>query len=242
MEVNIGHCNIKEIQLTQKGYSMKKMILFLIFIFPVTNVQAQDRLSARLYLDVGMSFWESFSINENLEEKNLSTINSTIPEVGVGLKVKYRSFTGNVAGNLLNGWGKGSVNSYRLSGISAQLGIDYELVTHDSWGLKAGILFEYLPIALELYSENNRVDLNNLEPNSQSGFVKLYNIFSLIGPSITFGNLFSESGFPVDVNFSYQFNVNHGAWRSEYARVLNSKQENAGRFNIKILIPILHIK
>jgi hypothetical protein len=89
----------------------------------------------------------------------------------------------------------------------------------------------------DIYSKNNTIDLNDLDPNSNSGHVSFNNQMLYFGPSVSM-YLFKKSDFEVKVNAGYEFALTRGRYDSEFGSVLNNIGESGNNrfvFGITLL-------
>lgn len=218
---------------------MKSFCLILLLLSPFTHVSAQSHLDSKLYIDFGSSFMNHLSINKKLVKNDLEKITPIFPGIDIGIEIAVGNFMSNVSAGLMLGRGENAENVYKLNGFAADLFLGYKIFGNRNV-LNAGLEMNYIPISLELFSsKSNAINLNNFQPKTATGVVELYNRFLMIGPSLTYGNLLSDSDSPISVTLSYLININKERWQSEYTTIDNSIREHGSMFNIRILMPIL---
>ena len=75
-----------------------------------------------------------------------------------------------------------------------------------------------------MYSQNNQVDVNNLAASTTS-YIRLRNNMFFAGPSIGFA-IKNKGEQLVRLNVVYEFALITGKWKSDFANVSNSINEN----------------
>lgn len=219
-----------------KQFQMKKIIITTFLVGNIISANAQDKVEGAFYGAVTTSFWNHFSINQTLSNNDLKTINLIMPSAGLGMSLKYKDFRAAIGFNFMTGIGKTGQSSYKFHSIPLDFNLEYKVLKLNGINFYAGLTTDFIPTSLELYSDEGVIDIKDISPDTQSGLIMLYNSLFLLGPSMNIA-LFPESNFPASITVSYEFNINHGVWKSEYATLVNAPHENGNRFLIKLIFP-----
>jgi hypothetical protein len=111
------------------------------------------------------------------------------------------------------------------------------VVNKENFALTTGLSLAYLGSQYDIYSKNNTIDLNDLEPNNNSGHVNFTNQMLYFGPSVSM-YLFKKSSFQVKLNAGYELGLTRGRYQSEFGSILNNVNESGNNrfvFGITLL-------
>ncbi len=90
---------------------------------------------------------------------------------------------------------------------------------------------------LAVYSDATVIDMNNLNPQTNTGYILFRNTSWFAGPSaaLRFKDEKGKSSFVLSTGYDFCFT--NSKWKSDYARITNPVRENGNRFYINILLP-----
>ena len=176
-----------------------------------------------LYIGVGLSN-QKWNINKNLVGANWATINESLPEFTVGFGMNGKKFSGDIELSSAFSIHKEGTNKTRLASSTGRLSFGYNLVNKPKFLLASGLNIAFTGTQLDVFNQNATVDLNNLNPNANSGHVQLINGMLFVGPSIS-AYLFKNTKYKVRARASYEFAVTNGKWSSEFLNVANTVKE-----------------
>lgn len=215
---------------------MKKITIIAFLIWSAVAANAKNKIEGAFYGTVATSFWNHFSINKTLSNNDLKTVDLVMPSAGLGTYLKYKKFRVGIGFNFMTGRGKANQSSYKFNAIPLDLNLGYDILKISDWSVSVGLIMDYIPTSLELYTKEGLIDISNINPSTQPGLIKLYNSFFLLGPYMGI-DLFPGSDFPIKATISYEFNLNRGIWKSEYATLANAPGEDGNRLLIRVILP-----
>lgn len=178
-----------------------------------------------LYVGVGGVFYNDFSINEKIRASNMPEIREAMPELLVGFNVlsEKLSFDAEFASSYSKR--KNSTSESKLTSFSTRLRGHYNFVNESKFLFSGGINVAFSRNDFNLYSRDNTINLNDLNPENNSGHVSLYNNVLYAGPSVAF-NLKRKEKLSIRMNVGYEFALTNGKWKSDFANVSNTVKEN----------------
>jgi len=113
----------------------------------------------------------------------------------------------------------------KYQGFSGKIRTHYNLVNKEKIAFTSGLSLAYQVNEYDIYSKDNSIDLNNLEPNNNSGHVNINNSMLYFGPSASL-YLFKNSNWKVKLDLGYEFALTRGRYDSEFGSVLNNIGES----------------
>lgn len=207
---------------------MKKILLFsLLVITTITLAQEskpKDDGRRSIYFGGGFVSNSRFAIDDKLEASNLPPIQANVPEFVFGfnhffnkgfldMELSSNMFKKSNSASTSNG----SRSNFRLRG-------HYNFVNNKDLVFSGGVNLAFTANDFNVYSQNNQVDINNLSASNTS-YIRLRNNMFFAGPSLGFAIKNKGEQF-VRLNVGYEFALITGKWKSDFANVSNSIQEN----------------
>jgi hypothetical protein len=168
---------------------------------------------------------DASNLNRKLKQANLPKLGSFIPEFTVGLNIMGEKYSGDIEVGFLSQTPEKGENELQYRGINTRLRFHYNLVNEKKVALTTGLSLAYLGSTYDIYSRNNTIDLNNLEPNDNNGHVNFNNQMLYFGPSISF-YAFRDKWFALRFNAGYEFGLTRGRYRSDFGSILNNTNES----------------
>lgn len=220
--------------------TVKKISIVAFFVIISFHLFAQNRDENSLYLSVGADFWNAFTINKNLENEHLPTIHQVMPEIGIGNSWHIGKFTGNFGIGVLYSYDKTNDISYSLNGESIHVGLLYQVLKIKNQTLHTGLLWDYTIIHMNLYSKGHTISFQNLNPNGHFGNLPLRLNNNFLGPVISTGDLLPNAKFSIRLAASYQINISHSKWKSDYQNISGASLEKNSRFVLRAFIPLIN--
>jgi hypothetical protein len=222
---------------------MKKLVMLSMLIVPyVCFSQQKDtintpKVKSTLYVGVGGQLQEGLNINKKLTSQNLPGISSTIPELTVGLNIFGKKYSGDMEFVLSTDNPEKNNTELRLMNMTGKFRLHYNIVNKEKIAFTTGLNLALTATELDIYSKSNTIDLNDLEPNNNSGHISLRNQMFYAGPSVAL-YLFKNKHWIVRLNAGYEFALTRGRWKSDFGSVLNTVNESGNNrfvFGITIL-------
>jgi hypothetical protein len=206
------------------------------------TANAQDSLKVnpnkdkvRLYLGGGVAVTD-YNFNKKLANSDLPTISKGVFELTVGFNVLNKhtvsdfEFCGDYFSNKTTAGEK-----VKTLGAGFTWRPHYIVYKKGGSFFSAGFDTTLMITSVDIYTRDNTIDLNDLNPETHTGHISLYNSSFYIGPSMSFGIL-SDKDDSFRITTGYGWNVARASWKSDYANVDNTVKENGqGRFYAKLI-------
>lgn len=204
----------------------------------VTVVEKENTNDAKmdLYFAVGVNILSDYKINKNLKAAGMPEIGSATPEFTFGLNFGGQKWLTDVEASA-SYWKKDN-NPLRSTAISSTVKFRGHYVPYrtEKFFISAGVDLSYMMNDFNFYNRNAEIDLNDLDPTTQTGHIQLKNNMLYVGPSVSIGFLQNKST-KLRLNFGYDIAAISGKWKSDYTDVNNSFRENGhDKFYIKLTI------
>lgn len=177
------------------------------------------------YIGFNANINDNLNLNKKLSNANLPELDSFVPELTFGLNVFGKEYSGDVEFGFLFAKPEEGNNEMKYRGFNTRVRVHYNVVNQEKFALTTGLSLAYMGSQYDIYSKNNTIDLNDLEPNNNSGHVNFNNQMLYFGPSVSM-YLFKKSSFEVKVNAGYEFALTRGRYDSEFGSVLNNIGES----------------
>ncbi len=206
----------------------------------VQNYNDPDDIKFSFYFGGGIAVLGDYNINRNLQAAGMPSINEVMPELSLGYTISSHNiaFDFEVNANFMDK----SVDNHRLRifGSGIKMRGHYIPYKTDAFFVSGGLDISYVTTQFALNDRNSVIDLNDLDPVTQTGHISLNNALLYTGPSVAVG-LFQNKAFPMRINVGYDFALTNGRWKSEFADVVNRVGESGhSRFYAKINLPIFN--
>ena len=104
----------------------------------------------------------------------------------------------------------------------------------------AGANLAFTSSSLNVFANNNLIDLNNLANTINVNHLGLRNNMLYLGPSVSF-TTFQKARFPIRLNVGYEFALTRGRWQSDFTSLDNTFGE-FGKNRLIIFISILQLR
>ena len=208
---------------------MKKIWLFSLLVISAVSMAQESKpkennCKENIYFGSGFVSNSKFVIDDRLESSNIPQIQANVPEFVFGFNTFFnKGFLDIEASSNMfkksNSFttSNGLRSSFRLRG-------HYNIVNNATIVFSGGLNLAYTTNDFNVFSQNNQVDINNLVASS-TDYIRLRNNMFFAGPSIGFG-IKNKGEQLVRLNVGYEFALITGKWKSDYATVSNSINEN----------------
>jgi hypothetical protein len=208
---------------------MKKILLFWLLAISTISLAQESKPQEKegkrsIYFGGGFVGNSKFTIDDKLEASNLPQIQANVPEFVFGFNTFFNKgfldieassnvFKKSNSATTSNG----ARSNFRLRG-------HYNIVNNKDVVFSGGLNLAYTANDFNVYSQSNQVDMNNLAA-STSSYIRLKNNMFFAGPSLGFA-IKNKGEQMVRLNIGYEFALITGKWKSDYANVSNSINEN----------------
>ena len=224
---------------------MKKVLLSLVLLSSFVGFsqeQSSDSTKTKKvkvdgYFGFNGNINDNLNLNKKLRNANLPELDSFVPELTFGLNVFDQKYSGDIEFGILFAKPEEGNNEMKYQGFNTRMRVHYNVVNQENFAFTTGLSLAYMGSQYDIYSKNNTIDLNDLEPNNNSGHVSFTNQMLYLGPSVSM-YLFKKSSFQVKVNAGYEFAITRGRYDSEFGSVLNNIGESGNNrfvFGITLL-------
>jgi hypothetical protein len=225
---------------------MRKITLLLsaLFFTVAANAQTQETETTtkkdavfNWYVGFGAVVNPDYAINDNLREAGIHRIADVMPSLTLGWTATTDKLDVDMefgaAGIIKDKKG----NGYQMAQVPILLRIQYAAIKKEKLALMGGLSCSYVMSNLSIFSNDTNVDMNDLNPMNNSGYIMLRNNSMFLGPSVSL-KLFDESKLAMKVNMGYDFAVSNTRWKSDYANIQNPVRENGNRFYVNLVLPL----
>jgi hypothetical protein len=212
---------------------MKNVYLFVVMILTVVTYSQEkviDTIKKKdkkfsMYYGGNVSFNDDFNLNKKLRNSNLPELKTSIPEFVFGLNYYWKKYSGDAEFGFLYSKSDKGANEIKQMGFNSRIRVHYNLVDREKFAFTTGLSVAYTGNENDIYNKNNTIDLNDLEPNNNSGHVNFTNAMLYFGPSASF-YFFRKSDWNVRLNLGYEFALTRGRYDSEFGSVINNIGES----------------
>lgn len=227
---------------------MKKIILLATVLIGMQSfaqetesaVTEKDSVKISFYFGGGVAVLGDYNINRNLQAAGMPEIQGTMPELSVGYTVSVPKVAIDFELNANYMDDRNNHSRLRVAGAGVKMRGHYVPFKTDAFFVSGGIDISYVLTQFDLNDRTNIIDLDDLDPATQTGHISLNHGLLYAGPSVAVG-LFQNKSFPIRLNIGYDFALTNGKWKSEFANVVNQVGESGhGRFYAKIYLPIFN--
>lgn len=208
---------------------MKKILLFSLLAISTLSLAQEAKPKEKegkrsIYFGGGFVSNSKFAIDNQLEASNLPQIQANVPEFVFGLNEFFEKgfLDMEVSSNMF----KKSNSATTSNGARSNLRLrgHYNIVNNNNIVFSGGLNLAFTSNDFNVYSQSNQVDMNNLAA-STSSYIRLRNNMFFAGPSLGFA-IKNKGEQLVRLNVGYEFALITGKWKSDYANVSNSMNEN----------------
>ena len=128
-----------------------------------------------LYFGIGGVFYNDFTLNQKIQASGMPEIRESMPELLIGINALWEkySFDAELSSNYSNR--KNSTTENKLASGTLRLRGHYNFVNKSRILLSGGLNVAYTHNDLNLFSRDNDINLNDLNPENNSGHVSLKN-------------------------------------------------------------------
>lgn len=217
---------------------MNAKLLFLLILPFLSVAQKTDtipksKVKANIY--IGFSgFFQKYNLNSKLNAKALPIINENQPALTVGLNFIGEKYSGSIETGFLFTENELSGNKTQYIGFNSTGRFHYNVINKKQVAFTTGLALSYTSNQVNVFSNDNTIDLNDLTPNNNSGHINIKNGMLYTGPSVDL-YIFRNKKFPIKLSAAYEIALTRGRWKSDFGNVLNTVQENSNnRFSFGI--------
>jgi hypothetical protein len=221
---------------------MKKIFLPLLFLLATKSFaqepETKDNNTFELYFGAGVAFFPDFNINSNLAEAGVKQLPDAAPAAVIGWKAAFENKL-----SLSMEFGSASLFNNRkkdgsqLVQVPISMRMHYTIVNGNRLRFSAGADVSYVYSSLSVFSDNTVIDMDNLDPETNTGYLLFRNSSWFTGPSASL-DLVDEGKTFMTFTAGYGFCFTNSKWKSDYAKITNPVHENGNRIYLNVTIPL----
>lgn len=222
-----------------KNFKILIALLFVSVAFAQETTSTTTKEKPKFYFTYGLNaqVHDELAIDKKLRAAGLPEVNSFTPELFIGMTLFDKKFSGDLDFGFLNSKNDNAGNENRYIGFTTRLRVHYNLINKEKIAFTTGLNLSNTQGELNIYAKNNAFDLNDLTPVNNVGNVSLKNSMVYFGPSASL-YLFKNKSTKLRLNLGYEFAITNGKWKSDYASVNNTVNEQGNNrfvFGITLL-------
>lgn len=200
--------------------------------------ETKNEPKVKMFAAFGAGFLGDYEINNKLGSQGLPQMADVLPEFSVGFNLAAQKLSFDLEFIAAYGDEKTSTTRIKTTNAGIKARGHYVPVKTNSFFISGGLDLSYIGTQADLYRRDNVIDLNDLDPATQTGHISLRNELLYAGPSVAVG-LFQDKGFPIRLNFGYDWAVTNGKWKSDFGDVTNTVKESGhGRAYAKVTLAL----
>ena len=199
-----------------------------------TETAEKQKTDLKWHFGVGMSSNPDYNINDKLLASGNHRISDFVPTAVVGWSINLKRYTIELEGGFSGFWKKD--DGYRLSQVPLALRGKYTVIDGEKFSIAAGAGITFVGSDLAIYSENAVIDMNDLNPDNNSGYIRLRNSSWFASPSLSFA-LGKFTGKETRLILGYDIAISNTKWKADYGHISNPVRENGNRFFIGFQYP-----
>ncbi|WP_294819808.1 hypothetical protein [uncultured Flavobacterium sp.] len=220
---------------------MKTKLLSIIILLTATAFGQEEPSSGKFsdywYYGFGITGNTGYNISDNLRDAGVKRIPDVLPALFVGWTAAFTERLSldmefGVAGIIRNKKNAGS----QLLQAPIRARFQYTAVKKEMFSLAAGVNFSIVGNDLTLWSGDTGIDMNDLDPEVNTGYIRLRNTQYFAGPSATVKLLDKGEAFLL-LTLGYDFSLANAKWKSDYARLSNVVKEKNNQFFVGLAMP-----
>ncbi len=207
----------------------------------VKLVNPDEKKWRNVFVSIGGEFVEEYAINTVLFDQEVPTLPTSLFYLGAGFSYRNQDFLDTFEAELGFNFTNNEEDELDFGStyneIQIQLRYERKLAEIETSFFSGGLQAKYALSNLDIYPLNTFADLNELTSQQNTTAIQLQTFF--IGPSFSFNWINPNADrLMLKIMLNYDFNLVAGEWESQYGETLNTFNEDAPRFSIRLQIPI----
>ncbi|KOS07638.1 hypothetical protein AM493_17505 [Flavobacterium akiainvivens] len=225
---------------------MKKITLLLLALFAgkafaqeTETTTTRTKTEIEWYFGFGAAFHPDYNINSNLAAGGVKELPGVTPASVIGWNATFEN-------NLSLTFEFGTTYTFnnrkkdgsQLLQVPVKLRLQYILAENNKLQFAAGGDVTFIASNLSVFSDATEIDMDDLNPETNTGFIPLRNQSWFVGPSASLAFKDKNNRRSFVLNAGYDFCFTNSKWKSDFANIVNPVRENGGRFYVNLFIPI----
>lgn len=208
--------------------------LFVAFQFGIAQEKSEAKnkndIDATIFFGVNAHFLNNFNLNKNLQASNVVLLDKSTAELVFGFNIFGKKYSSDFEFGFGENKSENSTSKNRIMNFTGRFRFHYNVLNKANFAFTSGLSLAGSSSEVDLYTNNNTIDFNNLNPNTNDGLITVRNQMFYVGPSASV-YLFKSKAYKFRLNVGYEFAFTNGKWKSDYANTANSVNErNNNRF------------
>lgn len=221
---------------------MRKVLFILLLLLSQLGIAQtkktwkSEKVRSGFYLGLGLQSTDNYNINNKLKAAQLPQIDRNLPDFILGVNMVGPKFSGDI--EISTAYSNIKLTNIKNEYINttARLRFHRNISKKDNALFTSGVNIAFAGNAVNVFGQNNIIDMNNLSNASNVKHISLRNQMFYIGPSIAF-TAFRKATFPLRMNIGYEIGLSRGRWRSDFSAISNT----VGEFGKNRLIVSLNL-
>lgn len=228
--------------LTLKINEMRNyLIACILFVFQIGTAQEnneeknKDEIDATIYFGVNAHFQNDINLNKNLQTSNVVVLDNNTADFVFGFNFFGKKYSSDFEFGFGETKNENNNSKNKNMHFTGRIRFHYNVINKTNFAFTSGLSLAGTSSEVDLYSKNNTIDFNNLNPNSNGGLLSIRNQMFYAGPSLSI-YLFKDKFYKVRLNCAYELAFTNGKWKSDYGNTANSINErNNNRFVVGLV-------
>lgn len=221
---------------------MRKIILTAILVaFQLGTAQEKNEIKnksnvdATFYIGVNAHIQDNLNLNSNLQASNVVLLDNSPAEFIFGFNVFGKKYSSDFEFGFGENKKENLTSKNKNMQFTGRIRFHYNLINKTNFAFTSGLSLAGTSSEVDLYSKNNTIDFNNLNPDTNGGLLSIRNQMFYAGPSLSI-YLFKDKFYKFRLNCAYELAFTNGKWKSDYVNIANSINErNNNRFVLGIV-------
>ncbi|AWH85039.1 hypothetical protein HYN59_07825 [Flavobacterium album] len=218
-----------------------KTIRFLFFFIAATAFAQEqtekEGFKASWYYGIGITGNTGYTISDKLLEAGVKRVPDVMPAIVVGWNAAFsKKFWMNAEFGASGLFRNKKKDGSQLIQAPFRFRVNYVAVEKEKFSVSAGANFSIVGNDLSVWSQDAQVDIDNLNPDNASGYIRLRNTSYFVGPAATF-RLIDKGRTFLSLTMGYDFAVSNSKWKSDYVKLNGTVKENGSQFFANLTLP-----
>lgn len=225
---------------------MKKVTLLLLLMLTAKGLAQETETTQNKepkfewYFGAGAIIHPDYNINHNLKEAGVKGLPDVTPAAVVGWNVSFKnrlSFSMEFGSSSL--FNNRKKDGSQLIQIPASARLHYIIADGNRLQFSAGANVSFVASSLSVFSDDTVIDMDNLDPTTNTGYLLFRNSSWFAGPSASL-KLVDKGKTFLTVTAGYDFCFTNSKWKSDYAKITNPVRESGNRIYLNLNIPFVN--
>jgi hypothetical protein len=201
-----------------------------------TEEKNKNEIDASIYfIAVNAHFQDNINLNNNLQASDVVLLDKNTADFVFGFNVFGKKYSSDFEFGFGQNKKENLTSKNKNMQFTGRIRFHYNLINKTNFAFTSGLSLAGTSSEVDLYSKNNTIDFNNLNPNTNGGLLSIRNQMFYAGPSLSI-YLFKDKFYKFRLNCAYELAFTNGKWKSDYGNIANSINErNNNRFVVGLV-------